>query len=373
MTTFKPKTSKKIKVEEHEIETLDNHFDKKLNYFKEIENIKIPKLIKKINELNKKYNEEVDFLNKMNIENEIEILKNQCNKLYNAKQKYIMNNMNYIFDYFEDKKNIRKDETKKKIVNNFFNMNNTTKTEKKTDCNNIKKYFINQDDKYITIDDFEITTDQCPKCNNEMVQVEYDGVLVCKNKFCGYQTKFLIDIDKPNYKEPPKEVTFYAYQKSNHFKEILSQFQAKESTQIPEEVIKKIKYQIKKERITIHDLTNEKTKQILKKLGYNKYYEHIPFIKEKLGIKPPLMSPKLEEKLCNLFMEIQTPYSKYCPNDRTNFLNYYYVLYKLCELLDETKYLPFFPMLKDQNKRMEQDEIWSKICNDLEWEFIPTI
>ena len=29
----------------------------------------------------------------------------------------------------------------------------------------------------------------------------------------------------------------------------------------------------------------------IKKLGYNKYYEHIPFIKDKLGIKPPIMSP----------------------------------------------------------------------------------
>ena len=66
-----------------------------------------------------------------------------------------------------------------------------------------------------------------------------------------------------------------------------------------------------------------------KKLGYNKYYEHIPFIKEKLGIKPPVMSPELEDKLCNLFMEIQKPYAKHCPDDRVNFLNYYYVLYKL--------------------------------------------
>ena len=52
-------------------------------------------------------------------------------------------------------------------------------------------------------------------------------------------------------------------------------------------------------------MTNLKTKDILKKLGYNKYYEHIPFIKEKLGIKPPTMSIELEDLLCNLFIEIQ--------------------------------------------------------------------
>ena len=39
-------------------------------------------------------------------------------------------------------------------------------------------------------------------------------------------------------------------------------------------------------------MTNKKAKDILKKLGYNKFYEHIPFIKDKLGIKPPIMSTR---------------------------------------------------------------------------------
>ena len=137
-------------------------------------------------------------------------------------------------------------------------------------------------------------------------------------------------------------------------------------------MIENLKNQIKKERIDISELTNKKTKELLKKLSYNKYYEHIPFIKDKLGIKPPVMTPQLEETLCNLFMDIQIPYSKFCPNDRVNFLNYYYTLYKLCELLGENQFLQYFPMLKDQ-KKIEQDEIWKKICGELSWQFIPTI
>jgi len=153
----------------------------------------------------------------------------------------------------------------------------------------------------------------------------------------------------------------------------LAQFQAKETTQIPQEVLDKIKLQIKKERISLQQMTNKRAKDILKKLGYNKYYEHIPFIKDKLGIKPPIMSQELEERLCNLFMDIQRPYAKHCPDDRVNFLNYYYVLYKMCELLGENVFLPYFPMLKDPVKRIEQDEIWKKICKELNWEFISTI
>ena len=75
----------------------------------------------------------------------------------------------------------------------------------------------------------------------------------------------------------------------------MAQFQAKETTTIPQEVLENIKNQIKKERIELKHITNKKAKDILKKLGYNKYYEHIPFIKDKLGIKPPVMSPELEE------------------------------------------------------------------------------
>ena len=59
--------------------------------------------------------------------------------------------------------------------------------------------------------------------------------------------------------------------------------------------------------------------------------------------------------------------------DRVNFLNYYYTAYKLCELLGEAQYLSYFPMLKDREKRIEQDNIWKKICEELNWEFISTI
>ena len=211
---------------------------------------------------------------------------------------------------------------------------------------------------FLNINNYIVNYEICKECGGEFIPVEHQGLIIC-NK-CGVQKQYLIENEKPSYKEPPKEVCFYAYKRINHFREILAQFQAKETTQIPQEVLDNIKNQIKKERIELKHITNKKAKDILKKLGYNKYYEHIPFIKDKLGIKPPVMLPELEETLCNLFMEIQKPYSSHCPDDRVNFLNYYYVLYKMCELLDEREFLPYFPMLKDPVKRIEQDEIWKK-------------
>ena len=201
--------------------------------------------------------------------------------------------------------------------------------------------------------------DICTKCG------QITNALICVATQASYTNSSTIAHDL--------EKTQFTYERKYHFRDLLAQFQGKETTQIPIEVIENIKLQIKKERIDLSQISNNKTKEILKKLGYNKYYEHIPFIKDKLGIKPPIMSPELEDTLCNLFVELQSPYSKYCPDDRVNFLNYYYTAYKLCELLGEAQYLEHFPMLKDREKRIEQDSIWRKICEELDWEFIPTI
>ena len=293
-------------------------------------------------------------------------------KYEQEKKKYLLDNSKYVFDYYEKKKDVAGDNIDKtKVLHSFFNKKIEADKSDTDEINNTQQYLMNIDDTFLNINNYTLNHDICDNCNGELIPVESEGVMICNS--CAYQKSFLIEHEKPSYKEPPKEVCFYAYKRINHFREILAQFQAKETTQIPEEVLTNIIQQIKKERITLKQMTNKKAKDILKKLGYNKYYEHIPFIKDKLGIKPPIMKPQLEETLCSLFMDIQKPYAKHCPDDRVNFLNYYYVLYKMCELLGESDFLPFFPMLKDPVKRIEQDEIWKKICKELHWEFVPTI
>jgi hypothetical protein len=287
---------------------------------------------------------------------------------------YYLHNSEYIFEYFETKKTITSGGSMKtKSLNAFFNLPEAKKTEElfKNQHNNVEKYLASIDQTYMDVSKYVYPTDICQFCHKgEMIPIDSEGIMVCNQ--CAKQVVFLIDNEKPSYKEPPKEACFYAYKRINHFREILAQFQAKETTCIPDNVLESIKQQIKKERIEISQFTDKKAKEIMKKLGFNKYYEHIPFIKDKLGIKPPVMTPDLEDRLCNLFMEIQGPYAKFCPDDRVNFLNYYYTVYKLCELLGRREFLPFFPMLKDREKRIEQDQIWKKICIELNWEFIAT-
>ena len=356
---------------------IDNYHQTKIDIFNNNEKNIIPKLEKNIERLEKKLKKTKDIEKIFEYQEEIDNNQKKINMINNERKKYYLDNCKYIFDYFENKQNIENDKNVKKDLNNFFNIKDNTNTKNEYEDNDVIKknhnnYFKNNDFSQINFADYIFDKDICSECNKgELIQVNQDGIMICNN--CYKNFKYLVDNEKPSYKEPPKEICFYAYKRINHFREILAQFQAKESTDIPDEIILRIKNQIKKERLDLSELTNKKTKEILKKLGYNKYYEHIPFIKDKLGIKPPIMSSQLEETLCNLFMNIQEPYSKYCPNNRVNFLNYYYTIYKLCELLGQTQFLPYFPMLIDREKKIEQDMIWRKICKELGWEFIPTV
>jgi hypothetical protein len=212
----------------------------------------------------------------------------------------------------------------------------------------------------------------CDLCGNEMIMCLNEANLTCSK--CGHQEFILVDSDKPSYKDPPREVCYYAYKKINHFNEWLAQFQAKESTEIPSEIYDAILVQLKKERITnMASLKPTKLREILRKMKASKYYEHIPHIINRLnGQNAPCMSREDEEKLRHMFREIQPSFKKHCPKGRRNFLSYGYVLYKMCELLEMDEYLPCFPLLKNRDKLYLQDKTWEKICGEMNWQYIST-
>ena len=386
MSIFKPKVSKQFKICKKYTTTLDGKHNEFINEFNKYELDIIPKLKDERYSLQKQLeienNLNIDEI--MDIKDRIKEINETIKELKRKKNTYFLDNSKYIFEYFENKKNINNTEESNKVINNknqyLYNIfkvkqDDTNKFHDNNEHKNkniVQKYLSNVDESFLDINSFIHETDICQHCRKgEMIPLDDEGVLICN--CCFINIPYLVENEKPSFKEPPKEVCFYAYKKINHFKEILAQFQGKETTQIPDVVIEQIQQQIKKERIELNQLTHNKTKEILKKLGFNKYYEHIAFIKNKLGIKPPVFSNELEETLCNLFMEIQAPYAKTCPDYRVNFLNYYYILFKFCELIDETQYLNNIPLLKDREKLIEQDETWKKMCIELDWEFIPTV
>jgi len=215
----------------------------------------------------------------------------------------------------------------------------------------------------------------CKNCNAtfSFILDEIVADRVCKE--CGFSEYY--PTEEVGFKEEQdmEKNIIYSYKRENHFNEWVSQFQAKESTNVPEEVISLLRNEFKKQKIReLSEITHEKVKTLLKKLDKSKYYEHVPYITTMLnGIQPPTMLQPLEDKLRLMFHQIQKPFEKHKPEKRKNFLSYSYVLYKFCELLGEDSYLPCFPLLKSKEKLYAQDEIWKKICTELQWEYIKTV
>jgi hypothetical protein len=211
-----------------------------------------------------------------------------------------------------------------------------------------------------------------PECGGEKILSQNDGLLVCKK--CGLSEPILITVEKPNYKEPSQDSGTYAYKRINHLTEILSQLQAKETTDIPSKVFENILRELKKRKIDKYDLDIFKLRRILKKLNYRKYYEHVPYILQIInGKEPPKFSRTDEMKIKKMFRDIQKPFAIFCPKNRKNFLNYSYVLHKFCELLDLDENINYFPLLKNNAKLLQHDKIWKNICGYMKWKFYKSL
>lgn len=215
--------------------------------------------------------------------------------------------------------------------------------------------------------------EHCALCNLPREELTAEGILVCPK--CGSEEYSLVVSDTPGFRDPPKERNNYAYKKMNHLNEILNQFQAKESTKIPDEVMNEVICEIKKRRIeNIASLTEQDIRDILKKLERNRYYEHATHILSRLnGNPPPTITAEIEEKIRAMFQEIQAPFLLYCPDDRRNFLSYAYIIYKFLELLELDEYKQHFTLLKSRDRLIAHDQIWKKICDYLQWEFISSV
>lgn len=214
----------------------------------------------------------------------------------------------------------------------------------------------------------------CPACAVEMTLFQTEATLCCPA--CGYEEFILIDSEKPSYKDPPREITYFAYKKINHFNEWLAQFQAKENTDIPQDVIEAIMGELRKQRISDpKKIKAEKIREILQKLKFSKMYDHVQQIKNLIQNQMTnlTLSKEMEEKLQHMFKEIQPAFIKYCPKGRSNFLSYPYVLYKMCQLLEMDEFLPCFQLLKSREKLYQQDQVWQKICAEMRWQFIRSI
>ncbi len=357
--------------------TLDTCHEKQLDAFNKKYN-SITSLEKELKKVRKNIKNETDENVLFDLEQkEKEILSN-ISKINSKEDEidYLVNTSEVLFNYYDSVENNDADNNVKNInIIDFFNNNiQNIKSNQDQNRSDLLETYLSYTDKDYINNNLTCEVDVCQHCQSKNInEYSHDGILFCND--CNTIEYIITDNEKPGYKEPPKEISYFSYNRINHFNEWIAQSQGKETTDIPEEVFDKIFMELKKNKVTnMATLNYEKIRAILKKNKINKYYEHIPYILNRItGKSTPQLTPELEEKLRQMFKEIQGPFIKHSPKNRKNFLSYSYVLHKFLEILGEDEYIKYFPLLKSREKLYQQELIWERICEELGWQFIKSI
>ena len=328
-------------------------------------NLTLEKLHKqKINEINKnekKLEKKLKQLEEFKIKNkDTTTIETQINELQanGTTMDYFDKVGDLILDYYQDKNELNKKENEQNILEIFSKPVTTETKTNKIYSSFVKRLEGSNVDKY----EGKNRILKCENCGIEKIYYPSEGSFICEE--CGDMTDIIIDDDFVI-----KDIS--CYHRSGRFKEWLNQFQAKENAEIEESVYQCIINELSKKRIKdFSNLNRTIIREILRKLNLTKYYDNVTFIINKLNnIPAPKISYSLEKKLLFMFDMIEEIWPIVKPKNRKNMLSYPYILHKLCELLEEDELLPSFPLLKSQDVLREQDRIWKRICDKLNWEF----
>lgn len=220
------------------------------------------------------------------------------------------------------------------------------------------------------------TSNSCKACNGPLFDSVNEGFIVCT--VCGLinETYYVStdSISRPYIGEDNKTKNHYTikscYKRTTHIVDVLNNIQGKTLIDITKEEYNKIKKYLKNKK----DPTLEDIQEALIKLDLKKFISYAPSIYHQITGKFYLIiKPSHEAKIIHMFKQIQYPYDSKKPDNRKNILRYTYIIYKICELLGYKQYLPYFPLLKSKFKLKQYDEIWKKICRQLNWKYYKTI
>lgn len=212
---------------------------------------------------------------------------------------------------------------------------------------------------------------KCDTCNKDLVYIKKDAQRVCT--LCGKSSPFQEITKEDIIRQGYTNQTAYLYKRQNHFKTWLKRTQGKETTFIDDDIIEKVRCELKKQRIVDYSIvTHTKVREILKKLRLNKHYNHCVQITSIItGITPPQMTDEQETALLQMFESIQDPFQKIIQNEpRQNMLSYSFLIHKFLEIMSWDEYLPYFPLLRSVDKIIYQDWVWNKICDEVGFGFI---
>ncbi|QIH04937.1 DNA binding/packing protein [Dasineura jujubifolia toursvirus 2a] len=221
----------------------------------------------------------------------------------------------------------------------------------------------------------ELTINYCGNCENTENFMKDGDVLVCGDCFSE-----VVKMGYYNNKSFNTSGTSKCnYDRINHFKECLKQYQGKQNTFINPKVYTDIENALKMNGIIKN--TNNKAKKyenvkrshiiyFLKELGYTKHYDDYILIHHLITGKPANNLSDIEEQLIEDFEQISEKYSQlYSTFERKNFINMQFILYRLLQKYKYNFDNEDFITIKSFDKNMDRDKICKVIFESLNWEY----
>ena len=210
--------------------TLDAKHNEMIKHFKEQRKL-LPAKLKELNNLRKKYAELEDIQTK-HLTNEqlhdkflladsISNLESEIEKIEQGEDEtdYFLQTGHLLYKYYNNIDEIANKKDEESFINLFSNnnsLNGLVKTKESFQRADIYDNYLKiVDPSYIGIVKFDNKYDKCDICNCEMTLIPADGIMICES--CGKTEMIIIDSDRPSYKDPPPEASYFAYKRSNHF------------------------------------------------------------------------------------------------------------------------------------------------------------
>jgi hypothetical protein len=160
------------------------------------------------------------------------------------------------------------------------------------------------------------------------------------------------------------------YDPVGRFKFLIDRIQAKESIEIPPEVIDGLNKCAKKYSIRGDEMVCDDVRLFLQEIKQSKYNDHVPHIRKLLtGIAPPELSPEEVKEIQTKFYAVVRIYEIIKPAERKNCPCHRYFLFKVIEdvLLDHpdknrTQAILGCIHLQSAITLVKNDNFWKKIC-----------
>lgn len=214
----------------------------------------------------------------------------------------------------------------------------------------------------------------CAECKVNKIVCPSEATTVCPS--CGVSQNYQeFDLGAIPHDEAPF-VADYSYKRENHLTELLNQFTGR-SLRVPEDVISKLKQEMKKHKIQPASIDSKVVRQHLKRLKLSKYYDQAHIISQALGGKKvPDIPANVQAKIRVMFMSIQKPFETAKEKvagakGRRNMLHYGFCIGKMFQLLGLDELAECVPTLKSREKLMLAEQVWKHICEELRWQYIP--